>query len=62
MKYKNKLKINIDEKKIEGFKDSPIMLRQTHDAKISNNKKKNIKHIVIIENNDYKYRHKYRHK
>ena len=58
MKYKKKLKINIDEKKVEGFKESPIMLRQTHDTTISNNKKKNIKHIVIIENNDYKYRRK----
>jgi len=58
MKYKKKLKINIDEKKVEGFKESPIMLRQTHDAIISNNKKKNIKHIIIIENNDHKYRRK----
>ena len=58
MKYKKKLKINIDEKKVKDFKSSPVLVRQVHYIKNSLDKLKNVKHTVIIENNNYKYNHK----
>ena len=59
MKYKKKkLKINTDEKKIDGVKNSPILIRQVHDTINSPDHIKNIKHTIIVENARYKYRYK----
>lgn len=58
MKYKKNLKINISEKKVKDFKSSPVLIRQVHYIKNSFDKLKNVKHTVIVENNNYKYSRK----
>tara|TARA_B100000902_G_C27228009_1_gene873251 strand:+ start:1087 stop:1263 length:177 start_codon:yes stop_codon:yes gene_type:complete len=58
MKHKKNLKINISEKKVKDFKSSPVLIRQVHYIKNSLDKLKNVKHTVIIENNNHKYNRK----
>ena len=59
MKYKKKLTIDVHVKKIKNIEKSPEITRRMN---YTNNhpfyKSKNIKHTIVIENIDNKYKHK----